>query len=84
MLPINTIIYTKDGRRCGNITVVGSYEVAAGNTSITRYTCMTDYGNEITAFESTLTNPRYFFKRTGLATPTHKYYNYLSTIEPSN
>lgn len=87
MFPINTIFYSKDGRRCGNLTVVGSYEVTFPNdlqpVTATRYICMTDYGNEVRVWEKNLLNPKYFYKRTGLATPTHKYYNYLSTIESS-
>lgn len=79
---INDILYTKDGRKSGNLTIVDVTQVQFwldSDETTTRYTCMSDYGNRI---ETYLAKPAFherFFTKPGKAKEGHKYYNYKQT-----
>lgn len=75
---INDILYTKDGRKSGNLVVIDKYPTNPNpkifNLVATRYQLISDYGNII---ESYLLNyKKQFYAKTGKATESHKYYNY--------
>lgn len=75
-LQINDILYTKDGRKSGNLTLVDIY-TSHGVLEI--YVFMSDYGNIIRTTLNALENSKYFFKIPGHATEDHKYFNYKQT-----
>ena len=74
-LKINDILYTKDGRRSGNLCVI---DVKTNlNTALMyseAYTCLSDYGNRVIISSSSELEG--FFKSIGKAKDGHKYYNY--------
>ena len=77
---INDIIYTKDGRKSGNLTVVDINEVSFWkdhpDIKFTEYTCMSDYGNVVKTLFGSPSFKKQFYSKPGKATSTHKYYNY--------
>lgn len=78
--PNNTIFYTKDGRKSGNLTVIHSYDAPLyEERTYRKYICMSDYGNLVKVSGIHLGNPKQFYKTTGIATSTHKYYNYIES-----
>ncbi len=82
-MEINDILYTKDGRKSGNLVIIDKYEgdldvpgatYEPSTIKITFYKAISDYGNIITITDaSPMAN---FFKEVGYATDTHKYHNY--------
>lgn len=82
---INDIIYTKDGRRSGNLTVIAihpyvcpeplAFILAEENLDIPtiQYEAISDYGNVV---RFTRINTKHFFTKPGHANEAHKYYNY--------
>ncbi len=72
-LQINDILYTKDGRKSGNLTVVDIY---ISHETLQVYVLMSDYGNIIRTTLSAFKNIKYFFKTIGHATKGHKYFNH--------
>ena len=67
---INDILYTKDGRKSGNLVIIDLVE----QWNQIYYLCISDYGNTITINStSKLTG---FFKEPGIATESHKHHNY--------
>jgi len=83
---INDIIYTKDGRRSGNLTVVDRYPSGFSNERSLKYSkpleekfpytyvVISDYGNLSKAKYGFASDQ--FFVVPGKARSTHKYYNY--------
>jgi hypothetical protein len=70
MYKINDILFTKDGRKIGNVTIIDIVEIHRD----TYYKCITDYGNILDIdIENPLSN---FFKSPGKANESHKFYNY--------
>jgi len=66
-IEVNDILFTKDGRKTGNLTVIDVLD--------TYYVCISDYGNKLTILKSeSLT--KHFYSKLGKADSTHKYYNY--------
>ncbi len=73
VLEINDILYTKDGRKTGNLTVVDVIDHKTTNGLI-YYKCISDYGT--TVHISNFQNLKQWYKETGTASKSHKYYNY--------
>lgn len=74
-LQVNDILYTKDGRKSGNLTVISVTTKQRNGKDSLFYEFISDYGTIIRGF----LHPSFgkqFFKTIGKATPTHKYYNY--------
>jgi len=69
---INDILYTKDGRKSGNLILIDKYMY---NTTLQVLVFMSDYGNKVKTTESALRRNR-FIKTPGKAIESHKYYNY--------
>jgi len=68
---INDIIYTKDGRKSGNLTVIDETDKT--------YLVISDYGNILPISKSKIGTETYlkqFFATTGYAEESHKYHNY--------
>lgn len=80
-LKINDILYTKDGRKCGNCVVVSidldhivqmhGYDIDYPTIQV-----ISDYGNLVTWRLSMSNLSKQFYKHTGVADSTHKYHNY--------
>ena len=82
---LNDILYTKDGRKSGNLTIIAiepyicpeplGIILAQKGTDIPtqQYVAISDYGNVI---RFTRINPEQYFKTVGHATEGHKYHNY--------
>lgn len=74
---INDIIYTKNGKVTGNLTVV---DIQIIDTTIglhlKKYICMSDYGNMVECYFTASNFTKYFYTKPGKASSTHKYYNY--------
>lgn len=68
---INDILYTKDGRLVGNLTIVDKVMTERG----IEYIAISDYGNKITV-PSWLNLGELVYYKAGKADATHKYYNY--------
>ena len=82
-LKVNDILYTKDGRICGNCVVVDvnlDHITQIFNCTVNIPTptiqVVSDYGNLITWRLDIKSLSKQFYKHTGTATSTHKYYNY--------
>lgn len=77
---VNDILYTKDGRKAGNLTIVDVQYLAIFKSSperkFTMYTCLSDYGNKVVTPFREPSFSKQFFKTPGKATQGHKYYNY--------
>ena len=76
---INDILYTKDGRKAGNLTVVAVEPTKLFDNSLTTYNvyiCMSDYGNKVRSAFAEPAFSKQFFKTPGKATQSHKFYNY--------
>lgn len=79
---INDIIYTKDGRKSGNLCIVDIVYVTLFGDSehlVPKYICMSDYGNRVETFLAFPSTWKQFYKTPGKASHTHKYYNYKQT-----
>lgn len=77
---VGDILYTKDGRKSGNITCVHIQQ--HGEFQLVYF--MSDYGNlvkftEIWNDDWRSQQFRYFFIKRGTVNTTHKYYNYYNT-----
>lgn len=89
-LEVGHILYTKDGRKSGNLTVVWIGEQNAlvrktengeviANIDITPIWVISDYGNLVKTKMYTLKNAietKQFYATYGKTTDTHKYHNY--------
>jgi len=82
-LKVNDILYTKDGRKSGNCVVVNinldsTTQPFALNLRIPIPTVqvVSDYGNLVTWHLNVKSLSKQFYKHTGVATATHKHYNY--------
>lgn len=78
---INDILYTRDGRKSGNLTIIAVDEAYDTKThlygSVLRLTAISDYGNIIHLYpDISTTFHKQYFKTLGKANSTHKYYNY--------
>jgi len=71
---VNDILYTKDGRATGNLTVVKVYE----DNGVTKIVCYSDYGNQVIHDAHQIINGIYFFEVIGHATLNHKYRDYVN------
>lgn len=77
---INDILYTKDGRKCGNLIIVDIVQTqVTKDTYLPIYTCMSDYGNMIKTWLNEKSTKKQFYTTPGKATESHKYYNYKET-----
>ena len=66
---VNDILYTKDGRKCGNLCVIA--------VDPAKVTCISDYGNIVSFYPSSPKSfPKQFYKTLGKAGSTHKHHNY--------
>ena len=73
----NDILFTKDGRKSGNLTiieVIPNYHSYAGITDLV--VAISDYGNIVRFTYNLETLRKQFYLKTGTATPTHKYHDY--------
>ena len=73
---VNDIIYTKNGKVSGNLTIVDIRQLDLTHSTITIYICMSDYGNMVERTFLGAGFSKYFYVRPGKAGPGHKYYNY--------
>ena len=81
---VNDILYTRDGRKCGNLVVIAvdpAFEFTHTPHSILgptlRITCISDYGNVINLYPNlSKTFSKQFYKTLGKADSTHKHHNY--------
>jgi hypothetical protein len=77
---VNDILYTKDGRKSGNLTVIDAKRVnvkVINDTEINFYKvyeCISDYGNFVSISSASELNG--FYKELGKAAEGHKYFNY--------
>ena len=83
---INDIIYTKDGRKSGNLTIVDKYPsdfskivIPEIKTNLEKkypyiYTVVSDYGNILKITRGFPVDQ--YFATPGKADSSHKYYNY--------
>ena len=69
-LPVNTLLCTKDGRKCGNALIVGFDHFAS--FSGMAYHCITDYGSRMCL---TRTEIEELFYTKGLCDDDHKHRN---------
>ena len=74
----NDILYTKDGRKSGNLTVI---EIKRDHHIrddfvIDMLVAISDYGNIVKCIYSPDTLRKQFYLKTGKTTPTHKYHDY--------
>ena len=74
-LQVNDILYTKDGRKSGNLTVISVTTKQRKGEDKLYYEFISDYGTIVSGFLHPSFDKQ-FFKTIGKATPTHKYYNY--------
>lgn len=72
-LQINDILYAKDGRKSGNLTLVDIY---TSHGILEVYVFMSDYGNVVRSTLNALERSKHFFKTLGRAAEGHKYFNY--------
>lgn len=74
------ILYTKDGRKSGNLTVieVKRDHPLRGDFVIDLLVAISDYGNIVKAIYSPDSLAKQFYVATGKTTPTHKYHDYLA------
>lgn len=79
MLPINTVLYTKDGRKVGNALIVGVE--SSVTTPELVYHCITDYGALTKFWESDLER---FFTIGQLCYDDHKHRNKFYTASGKN
>lgn len=79
-LQINDILYTKDGRKSGNLTIIDIVQVQfwidVETPTYPKYICMTDYGNRIETYLASPAIKKQFYTKPGKATEGHKYFNY--------
>ncbi len=74
----NDILYTKDGRKSGNlcvIEVIESFQLPIGGT-IPLVVAISDYGNIVKFYYMPSKLAKQFYTDTGTADSTHKYHNY--------
>ena len=71
---INDILYTTDGRKTGNLTVVKIFEDEYG---VPKIMCYSDYGNQVTHSVEAICKGTYFHDLVGLALQGHKYRDYI-------
>ena len=73
----NDILYTKDGRKSGNLCVIEVIDqVLPSTTIIPLVVAISDYGNIVKFLHSPAELSKQFYTNTGTADSTHKYYNY--------
>ena len=79
----NDILFTKDGRQCGNMLIIDVeydwYYTRADGKEMGPYvklTAVSDYGNIVNWKLSRDYILNTFYKKTRAAGPTHKHYNY--------
>ena len=71
----NDILFTKDGRKSGNLTVIELTYSPPITTPIV--VAISDYGNIIRFTYNLETLRKQFYLKTGKTTPTHKYHDYI-------
>ena len=69
----NDILYTKDGRRSGNLTII---EILDPDAFVPTVVAISDYGNIVKFMPSVRSLTKQFYLDTGTADSTHKYHNY--------
>ena len=69
----NDILFTKDGRRSGNLTII---EILTSNATTPIAVAISDYGNIVKFIPSVRSLAKQFYLNTGTAGSTHKYHNY--------
>ena len=73
----NDILFTKDGRKSGNLTiieVIPNYHSYTGIINLV--VAISDYGNIVKFIINMPRLAKQFYLDTGTADPTHKYHNY--------
>jgi hypothetical protein len=73
----NDILYTKDGRKSGNlcvIEVIDNYQLPSGIYPL--IIAISDYGNIVKFLHSPAELAKQFYTNTGTTDSTHKYHNY--------
>ena len=77
MIQLNDILYTKNGRKSGNLTVIDIVEGSFIHGHATYYVeCISDYGNKIKLYPEMQNIYKQYYKQHGKAAEGHKYYNY--------
>ena len=81
---VNDILYTRDGRKCGNLCIIAvdptftfpnSPQDLLGPTLC--ITCISDYGNVINLYPTLSKSfSKQFYKTLGKADSTHKHHDY--------
>jgi hypothetical protein len=69
----NDILFTKDGRKSGNLTII---EILTSNATTPIAVAISDYGNIVKFVPSPSKLLKQFYLYTGTAGSTHKYHNY--------
>ena len=73
----NDILFTKDGRKSGNLTIIEVIPNYHSYTAIINLVvAISDYGNIIRFAYNLETLRKQFYLKTGRTTPTHKYHDY--------
>ena len=73
----NDILFTKDGRKSGNLTIIEIIPNYHSYTGIINLVvAISDYGNIIRFTYNLETLRKQFYLKTGKTTPTHKYHDY--------
>lgn len=69
----NDILYTKDGRKSGNLVII---EILHSGSASPIAVAISDYGNIVKFIINMPRLAKQFYLDTGTADPTHKYHNY--------
>lgn len=73
----NDIVYTKDGRKSGNLCIIEVIDhVLPSGTIVPLVVAISDYGNIVKFHHMPDKLSKRFFTITGTADSTHKFYNY--------
>lgn len=73
----NDILFTKDGRKSGNLTVIELKLIFDRyGDDIHQVVAISDYGNIVRFTYNLETLRKQFYLKTGATTPTHKYHDY--------
>lgn len=69
----NDILYTKDGRKSGNLVII---EILDPELMLPTVVAISDYGNIVKFVPNVRNLSKQFYVNTGTTTPTHKYHDY--------
>lgn len=88
MIQVNSILYTKDGRKSGNLTCIHIKKLLSNlpipeeeRILVYEYWFMSDYGDLIKVFNFRfeMYRAKQFYSKLGIANESHKYYNYIES-----